>query len=136
MADETTVTFDSGAYRQLNVFVDGKDVEVREKFLKASSGIRLDPELGNRVKVGNPSWIAVQNFNNSLKELGASGEQMNRNFAKDWHTFSKALVKAQRVFEETDDLASYEASKFNAEFPEFGTGGGGTGGTGAPPPTA
>ncbi|MGW5649687.1 hypothetical protein ACWEV3_25145 [Saccharopolyspora sp. NPDC003752] len=119
MADEKQVKFDSGQYNNLLKDVDGQEEELNKKFLKASSGVRLASDFGGRVKIGSPSWSAIETFNGKMNSFGESTEKMNNGLSKEWRSFTKALNEAKKVFEDTDDLAQYEASKFTAEYPDL-----------------
>lgn len=119
MADETKTKFDSGQYEKLIKNVDTHEDELRKQFLGASAGIRLAADLGERVHAGNPEWPAIQSLNESLGALGKSAETMNEKTSKDWRKFTEALNDAKRVFEDTDDLASYSATEFVQDYPDL-----------------
>lgn len=120
MADETKVTFDSAQYDKLIKMVDGKEKELYDKFLAASSSVRLAPDMGTMVKIGSTTWPKLDAVIKKLEKLGTDAEARNKGMSDDWQSFVEEAADARKVFEDTDDLAKYEASKFTSEYPDMG----------------
>lgn len=125
MADEKQVTFDSGQYDKLVKEVVAKEEALFTQFLAPSGGVRLAPDLDSMVKIGSTEWPKVAAVTGQLKALGESAQKMNDGMSQDWQSFTDAAVEAKKVFEDTDDLAQYESSKFTSEFPDLKPQGGG-----------
>lgn len=127
---EKVTTFDRGQYERLMRAVQAIEESLDTQFLKAGADVRLDETFGARMQVGDEKWgKVVTDFNQAAAAFGGSVRRINGAFSDDWRGFVQSLNEAKDVFEDTDNLASYSAKDFVADYPNLG--GGETGG-GAP----
>jgi hypothetical protein len=131
-------SFDKAAYRRLIGYLTSVDESVNKDpiALAPTADMKLDATLGQRVKAGSKKWTPASSFITQAGTFGNSAHQRYTVVETDTRTFSTALKRAEDVFEHTDDLTKYEASKFSNAYPDVsggGAGGGGAtwGGTGA-----
>lgn len=109
--------FDRGQYDNLIAWVDGVDKDLNTNIAKPKSGVRLDATLGSGIFPGSGSWPPAAQYYTNAKAFGASVAARYADLSKDWEQFITALKSARDVFENTSDLAHYNASKFVTEFP-------------------
>jgi len=124
--------FDRGQYDNLIAYVDGVDHDLNTNLAKPKAGVRLDGTLGSGIFPGSGSWPPAALLYNNAKAFGGSVAARYTDLSKDWEQFITALKGARDVFENTNDLVNYDASKFVTEFP--GVIQPGSSGTNTPPP--
>jgi hypothetical protein len=109
--------FDRGQYDNLIAYVDGVDQDLNTNLAKPKPGVRLDATLGSGIFPGSGNWPPASLLVNAGKAFGTSVAARYADLSKDWEQFITALKGARDVFENTNDLVNYDASKFVTEFP-------------------
>jgi hypothetical protein len=127
MADDSgkITSFDKAHYDQLLGYLSDtdKDVNTNPKLLGPSANLKLDTTLSTTFHPGNQDWSVAKNFLDKANLFGGSVHTRLATFETDVRTFYSALKDAEEIFEKTDDLATYDASKFAKDYPDV-TGGG------------
>ncbi|MGI5229457.1 hypothetical protein [Actinoallomurus sp. CA-142502] len=126
MADGNITSFDKSHYEQLLTFLKNidTDVEGNPQYLGPSADLKLDATLNSRFHPGSQEWSVCKDFLQQATSFGTSMHSRLANFDTDLRNFYSALKNAEAIFEKTDDLATYDASKFSQDYPDV-TGGGG-----------
>jgi hypothetical protein len=127
--------FDKDHYDKVVTFVDSVDQDLNKNLRKPSSGVRLDASLGSGIAPGSPSWPPAKRLIDQGVAFGASVAAEYDDLSKSWEAYVVALKNAREVFESTDNLATYGASKFATDYPDVtattnNSGAGGNGGNG------
>ena len=112
--------FDKAHYDQLITYLNGVDdnVNTDPTALGPSADLKLDPTLSTMFKPGSQNWDVVKNL---LAKAGAFGNSAHTRYTtveQDVRTFVNALKGAEDVFENTNDLATYDAGKFESDYPD------------------
>jgi hypothetical protein len=127
MADDSgkITSFDKAHYDQLLTYLSDidKDVNTNPKLLGPSADLKLDPTLSTSFHPGSQDWSVAKNFLERAGAFGSSVQTRLATFETDTRTFYTALKNAEQIFEKTNDLATYDASKFAQDYPDV-TGGG------------
>ncbi|MDN3359675.1 hypothetical protein [Actinomadura sp. DC4] len=122
MADDSgnITSFDKAHYEQLLTYLNGidKDVDTNPKYLGPSADLKLDPTLSSRFHPGSQDWSVAKDFLTQASTFGSSAHTRLANFETDIRSFFTALKNAEEIFCKTDDLATYDASKFGQEYPD------------------
>jgi hypothetical protein len=122
MADgnDNITSFDKAHYEQLLTYLTGidKDVDTNPKFLGPSADLKLDSSLSTRFHPGSQDWSVAKDFLSQASNFGNSVHTRLTKFETDVRTFFTALKNAEEIFEKTDDLSTYDASKFGQEYPD------------------
>ncbi len=120
---ETHITqFDKAHYEQLIRFLTDVDDNLNHdpQALGVGANLKLDSTLGSRLHAGSQKWSVVQGFTDRAKSFGTSANARYTETESSVRTFATALNNAKDVFDETDDLATYDASKFVNDYPDVG----------------
>jgi hypothetical protein len=119
---EHITSFDKSHYDTLINYLLGVDHGINNDpgALGQTSDLRLDSTLNTRLKPGSSKWDIVQAFTTAAGSFGDSGHQRYVAIEKDVRTFATALKGAEDVFEDTNDLTTYDASKFTQNYPDVG----------------
>jgi hypothetical protein len=125
--------FDRGQYDNLIAWVDSVDEDLNKNLAKPKAGVRLDATLGSGIFPGSANWPPAALLVTNGKAFGTSVAARYADLSKDWEQFVTALRNARDVFENTNDLVNYDASKFVNEFPGV-IQPGSSGANGSPPP--
>jgi hypothetical protein len=131
MADAPAIKYDKATFENLIKFIDDTEQLINKKVLTTTANT-LDGELGDYIKPGAPDWTPVKHL---IEKASAFGGSVNEKFlalSDELAQYKKDLIDAKKVFEDTDDLAKVEASKFLEDHPGLLSspavgGGGGTG---------
>jgi hypothetical protein len=127
MADSTDkiTTFNKAYYEQLIKHLRDIDsvVNTSPKYLGPSADVKLDSSLGTRFHPGSQDWPVAKDFVTRAAAFGNSVHTRLAGFEAEIRSFYTALKGAEDVFDETDDLATYDAAKFAKKHPDV-TGGG------------
>jgi hypothetical protein len=127
MADDSgkITAFDKAHYDQLLSYLSNidKDVNTNPKLLGPSADLKLDSTLSASFHPGSQDWPVAKSFLDRAGAFGNSVHTRLATFETDVRTFYSALKDAEEIFEKTDDLATYDASKFAQDYPDV-TGGG------------
>jgi hypothetical protein len=124
MADDSgkVISFDKEHYdwliRYLNSVDDG--INTTPTALGPTAGLKLDPTLSTLLKPGSQNWDAAKNLITQAGTFGGSAHTRYTTVEQDIRTFVKALKDAEGVFENTNDLANYDAGKFQSDYPDVG----------------
>ena len=128
MSDEPMPTgkitqFDKGQYERLIGFVNHWQTEADTRMTTPATAIDAD----ERFDAGSEQWPRASEVMSAVHAFAGGIHDGTKAISADLHEFVGNLKSVKDVFEDTDDLATLEASKFS-----FGSGGygGGTGGSG------
>jgi hypothetical protein len=142
MDDSGKITaFDKDHYDQLITYLNGvnTDVNTSPSALGASANLKLDGTLDTMLHPGSQSWGVAQKLTGQAKTFGDSVHARYNSIETEVRTFNSALKDAEDVFNDTKDLATYDASQFSQNYPDVGGSdpglgtGNGTGGGGGTP---
>lgn len=124
MGDHHITSFDKAHYNQLIAYLNGVDESINKEpiALGPSADLKLDATLATRLKPGSTNWDVAKNFATQAGTFGNSAHARYTGVEQEVRTFMTALVNAADVFDDTDDLANYDASKFRQEYPDVGGG--------------
>jgi vacuolar-type H+-ATPase subunit C/Vma6 len=116
------IQFDRAHYEQLINFLKGIDdnVNTDPMVLGTTADLKLDNSLATRLKPGSQNWDIAKNLAAQAGVFGNSAHQRYTSVEAELRAFAKALKDAEDVFEDTDDLATYDAGKFAQEHPDVG----------------
>ncbi len=123
MAEDYRITsFDKAHYDQLITYLNSvvDSINTDPQALGPTANLRLDETLSGMFKPGSQNWSAAKNFVTKAGTFGASAHQRYVAIEQDVRTFGGALKNAEDVFEDTDDLTTYDASKFAGDYPDVG----------------
>jgi hypothetical protein len=115
-------TFDKAAYEKLITYLTSVDdnINANPSALGTTAELKLDTTLSTRLKPGTKNWPVVQNFTTAAGTFGDSAHQRYVAVEQEMRTFVNALNSAKNVFDDTNDLATYDASKFTGNYPDVG----------------
>lgn len=126
MADNSgrITSFDKAHYEQLITYLKTVDdgINTSEYALGPSAKLKLDSTLSTTFHPGSDSWPLAKGF---VTQAGTFGNSVHTRYTaveQDVRTFYKALNSAKDVFDDTDDLTTYDASKFERDHPDVGGG--------------
>jgi hypothetical protein len=126
MADgnDKITQFDKAHYEQLLAYLLSveNDVDTSPRRLGPSADLKLDSTLTSRFRPGSQDWSVAKDFLSQSGTFGSSVHNRLATFETDIRTFYTALKNAEEIFEKTDDLTKYDASKFGGDYPDV-TGG-------------
>lgn len=124
MPDNTgrITSFDKSHYEQLISYLKtvDDDVNTSKYELGPSSDLKLDSTLSSTFHPGSQDWPVAKNFITQATTFGTSAHTRLVAVEQDVRTFYKALKNAEDVFDETNDLTTYDASKFTQDYPDVG----------------
>jgi hypothetical protein len=127
MADDSgkITAFDKAHYEQLLSYLMDldKDLDTNPKYLGPSADLKLDSTLSSRFHPGSQDWSVAKDFLTQAGTFGNSIHTWLSKFDSDTRNFYVALKNAEAIFEKTDDLATYDASKFAQDYPDVPGGG-------------
>lgn len=127
MDDTGKITsFDKTHYDQLIAHLLAVDnvLNTDPKYLGPSADLKLDTTLSTRFHPGSQDWPVVKDFVTQAGTFGNSVHTRLTGYETDLRAFYTALKNAEDVFDDTDDLTTYDASKFEQNYPDIsGTGG-------------
>ncbi|MDQ2589058.1 hypothetical protein [Saccharothrix yanglingensis] len=115
------ITFDEAMYDKLISAMNELETSLERK-ATTTDDMTLDADF--TVLPGEPRFEAAVKLLNKGREFGGSVEQQNESLRQAIVKFRNALVAAKGVFKETNDLATYDAAGFIAQYPDFNVGGG------------
>jgi hypothetical protein len=117
--------FDKAHYDQLITYLTTFDDVVNRSSwaLGPSSDLKLDSTLTSTFHPGSQDWSVVKNFVTQAGVFAGSVHNRYTAIETDTRTFSKALKGAEDVFDDTDDLSTYDASKYESDYPDVAGGG-------------
>ena len=122
MADDSgqITEFDKSQYDLLikNLTVIDDDLNKSPWALGPSADLKLDSSLSSKFHPGSQDWSVAKNFVTQATTFASSAHNRYTAVENDVRTFSKALKDAEDVFDETDDLATYDAAKFSRDHPD------------------
>jgi hypothetical protein len=125
--------FDKRQYDNLTSWLDSVDQDLNTNLAKPKPGVRLDSTLGGGIYPGSANWTPAATLSVNAKAFGGSVAERYAELSKDWEQFVTALRDARDLFEKTNDLTHYDASKFVTEHPEVSPSVKTTGGNGPGP---
>jgi hypothetical protein len=116
--------FDKAHYEQLLAYLRDVDkvVETDPRYLGPSVDLKLDSTVSTRFHPGAQDWAVAKDFITQAGTFANSVHTRLAGFETDIRSFYTALKNAEEIFEKTDDLATYDASKFGHDYPDL-TGG-------------
>lgn len=122
MGDYHITSFDKAHYDQLINYLNSVDDGINRDpiALGPSSDLKLDSTLGTRLKPGSQNWDVAKNFMTRAGAFGNSAYTRYTGVEQDIRTFVNSLKNAEGVFEDTDDLTQYDASRFTQDYPDVG----------------
>jgi hypothetical protein len=138
MDDNGKITsFDKSHYDQLITYLSDVDgtINTSPGALGPSADLKLDTTLGSRLHPGSQDWPVVKDFTTQAGTFGGSVHERYSAVELEVRGFTTALKGAEEVFSETNNLTTYDASKFGQEYPDVVGPGGGGGGTPGGGPT-
>jgi hypothetical protein len=117
--------FDKAHYELLIKYLMGVDDTInREPYaLGPSSDLKLDATLPSRLPPGATDWAVAKDLNTAGGTFAGSVHARYVAVEQEVRTFYKALKDAEDVFDDTDDLTTYDASKFGRQHPDIVGGG-------------
>lgn len=122
MADDSgnVTAFDKTHFDQLIRYLMSVDdnVNTSPSALGPSADLKLDPTLSTMFKPGSQNWTAAKNLLAQAGTFGNSAHTRYTTVEQDVRKFVNALKGAEGVFENTNDLATYDASKFESDYPD------------------
>ena len=122
MADDSgnVTAFDKAHYDQLNNYLASVDdnINTSPSALGPSVDLKLDPTLSTMFKPGSQNWDVAKNLVAKAGSFGNSAHTRYTTVEQDVRTFVSALKGAEGVFEDTGDLATYDAGKFEGDYPD------------------
>jgi hypothetical protein len=110
--------FDRAQYDNLISWIDSVDRDLNTRLNKPRPGVRLDETLGSGIHPGSSRWTPAVNLVAKAKVFGKSAADRYAELSKDWEQFVLALRNARDVFESTNDLGKYGATKFLNDYPD------------------
>jgi len=120
--NEQWTSFDKTHYEQLIGYLLSVDHNLNNDpaALSPTADLKLDSTLATRLKPGSQKWDVVKNFTAQAGTFGESAHERYTAIEKEVRTFTTALKNAEDVFDETNDLTKYDASKFAQNHPDVG----------------
>jgi hypothetical protein len=122
MADDSgqITEFDKSQYDMLisHLTIIDQALNTLPSALGPSADLKLDSSLSSKFHPGSQDWAVAKNFVTQATTFATSAHNRYTATESDVRSFYKALKEAEKVFEETDDLASYDASKFSRDHPD------------------
>jgi hypothetical protein len=126
MADNSgrITAFDKSHYDQLIKYLQTVDdgINTSEYALGPSAKLKLDTTLSSTFHPGADSWPLAKSFVTQAATFGNSVHTRYTAVEGDVRTFYKALKGAEDVFDDTNDLTTYDASRFEQNYPDVGGG--------------
>jgi hypothetical protein len=126
MADNSgrLTAFDKSHYDQLLTYLKSVDdgINTSTYALGPSPNLKLDSTLSTTFHPGSDSWPLAKGFVAQAVKFGGSVNTRYVAVEQDTRTFHNALKNAEDVFDDTNDLATYDASKYRREHPDVGGG--------------
>ncbi|MFB9839792.1 hypothetical protein [Actinoallomurus acaciae] len=125
MDDTGKITsFDKTHYDQLIAHLRAVDdvLNTTPRYLGPSADLKLDPTLNSRFHPGAQDWSVAKDFITQAGTFGTSVHTRLTTYETDLRAFYTALKNAEDVFDDTDDLTTYDASKFERNYPDVGGG--------------
>jgi hypothetical protein len=118
-------SFDKAHYDQLITYLTTIDDVVNRSpwALGPSSNLKLDGTLTSTFHPGSQDWPVVKNFVAQAGTFATSVHNRYTAIETGTRTFYKALKAAEDVFDDTNDLTTYDASKFEQNYPDVAGGG-------------
>jgi hypothetical protein len=115
-------SFDKSHYEQLINWLSDNDRSLNQGpyLLGPSVGLKLDTTLNSRFHPGDQGWPVAKDFVTQATTFGNSVHTRLTGLEKDLRGFYTALNNAKDVFDKTDDLTTYDASKFSQNHPDVG----------------
>ncbi|GAB2847451.1 hypothetical protein GCM10027176_58830 [Actinoallomurus bryophytorum] len=122
--DGHITSFDKAHYDQLIAHLRDVDnvLDTTPAYLGPSADLKLDTTLGSRFHPGSQDWTVAKDFVTQATTFGNSVHTRLTGYETDVRAFFTALKNAEDVFDDTDDLTTYDASKFAQEYPDVGGG--------------
>ncbi|GLY83554.1 hypothetical protein [Actinoallomurus iriomotensis] len=123
MDDTGKITsFDKTHYDQLIGHLLAVDhvLNTDPKYLGPSADLKLDTTLSSRFEPGSQDWPVVKDFVTQAGTFGNSVHTRLTSYETDLRGFYTALKNAEDVFDDTGDLTTYDASKFEHNYPDIG----------------
>jgi hypothetical protein len=124
-SDQSSITqFDRAHYDELTNYLKAldDDINIKPELLGPTADLRLDASLSSTLKAGSPNWSAAKTLATAAGAFGGSVHTQYVALELEQRKFVKAMKDATDVFEETSDLADYDAAKFVQEFPDIAGG--------------
>ncbi len=118
-------SFDKAHYDQLITYLTNVDDVINRtpRALGPSADLKLDTTLSTRFHPGSQDWPVAKSFVTQAGTFGSSVHTRYTTVETDVRTFFTALKNAEDVFDETNDLTTYDASKFDQNHPDVAGGG-------------
>jgi hypothetical protein len=127
MADNSgrITQFDKAHYDLLIKYLMGVDTDINTApgALGPSADLKLDSTLPTRLHPGAQDWSVAKDFTTAAGTFAGSVHARYVAVEQEVRTFYKALKDAEDVFDDTDDLTTYDASKFGRQHPDIVGGG-------------
>ncbi|MDN3359228.1 hypothetical protein [Actinomadura sp. DC4] len=122
--DGQITSFDKAHYDQLIAYLRDVDnvLDTTPAYLGPSADLKLDTTLNSRFHPGSSDWPVAKDFVAQAATFGTSVHTRLTGYETDVRAFFTALKNAEDVFDNTNDLTTYDASKFAQEYPDVGGG--------------
>lgn len=121
--------FDQARYELLIGFLAGSESTLSQQIMiQPNSDVDFKDPL---FLAGSAGWHPAAHLTEQVKALSTSVFDRLGEVDTEYTQFADALVRAKKVFEDTDDLATYSAAQFSEKYPDVAGGnptGGATGG--------
>jgi hypothetical protein len=121
-ADDDKITaFDKAHYEQLISYLTNvdNDIDTNPKYLGPSVDLKLDNTLTARFHPGSTDWSIAKDFLTQANAFGNSVHTRLAGLDVDLRKFYTALKNAEAIFDKTNDLSTYDASKFGQDYPDL-----------------
>jgi hypothetical protein len=121
MADKNTTAYDKTFVTNIIRYLSSLDdtINTAPWALGASPDLKLDASLQDLLKPGSQNWDPVKRLTSRAASFGNSANARNTAVAQELRAFTHALTEVSGIFDKTNNLADYEASKFGNEFPDI-----------------
>jgi hypothetical protein len=122
MGHENITAFDKTVCEDVTRYVASISDTVNKtpSALGPSADLKLDATLQNLLKPGSQNWDVAKNLLTQAGVFGGSAHARYAAVEQESRAFAHALTDVIDVFEHTDDLATYDATKFANEHPDVG----------------
>ncbi|MBT0770187.1 hypothetical protein KIH74_14700 [Kineosporia sp. J2-2] len=120
MPDTRNFQFSKAEYDALMAYLSDVDevLNTTPQLLGPSVDLKLDANLATAIRPGSQSWTIAKQFATQAGVFGASAQQQYTLTETEVRAFLTALKNASDIFQDTDNLATYEASKFSQNYPD------------------
>jgi hypothetical protein len=117
--------FNKANWEKMIKFYWDVEWEINNILDRPAAHVRLDSSLGTGIYPGSQNWPIASALIQKAKAFGGSVDKQYDAMSEEMHRRVTAATAAMDVFEDTDDLNTYSASKLAENFPDMVGGPGG-----------